>query len=542
MKIIFLTISLIILSFSAYSATYYIDPSQTDPSEDGSIEHPFDSWSDVTWAPGNSYLQKCGTTAYGSTKTSLNPCETPYSIQVPAPCNAWMYWGDGTCVINVTASGTKNNPIILGSYGTGSRPIITGQNPSTGVLDVDYGIVVIDQDYVYITNLEIKYIRCLAVVFEAYEADHGHNTLDNCYVHNCGMGMFMVGPNSSTGAASINNIVQNCEFYRCSFGAFPIFQARNNVITSSISSYCDTHGFSSYGNYFDIGVNTGNIFNHLFVSHSLPNNPAWSVGQSYIAGESRVTVDGHGKYICIKSHTSSVENAPPEGRTADPDIFVNDYWYAYAFTWWNDEGAGIQLDDLTSNGIVDSCIVSDSYRGIVANRAPGATIKNNYVINSTEYGIGLSRWTDSRGLNEGPGASNIINNTVINSGLYGLLYIGLNNLDNITFRNNIITGSGSYGIYYNYITGGTFTEDHNCFYGNELNYYGHSLAASDITSNPLLTGYVLGSSSPCIDAGTSTDATTDIIGRTRDASFDIGAYEYIPSMLGPGYSGTASWQ
>ncbi|HLO59746.1 MAG TPA: right-handed parallel beta-helix repeat-containing protein [Bacteroidales bacterium] len=46
-------------------STIYIDPSNTsDLSENGSVDHPFSSWSDVKWFSGKSYLQKRGTTAF----------------------------------------------------------------------------------------------------------------------------------------------------------------------------------------------------------------------------------------------------------------------------------------------------------------------------------------------------------------------------------------------------------------------------------------------------------------------------------------------
>ena len=44
--------------------TFYVDPSAAGPG-DGSLANPFTSWTDVTWAPGNTYLQKRGTTYAG---------------------------------------------------------------------------------------------------------------------------------------------------------------------------------------------------------------------------------------------------------------------------------------------------------------------------------------------------------------------------------------------------------------------------------------------------------------------------------------------
>ncbi|MBN2350551.1 MAG: cadherin domain-containing protein [Bacteroidales bacterium] len=56
-----ITINLI---YSVISDTYYIDPTNTnDPDENGSIEHPFNSWQDVKWNDGYHYMQKKGTVA-----------------------------------------------------------------------------------------------------------------------------------------------------------------------------------------------------------------------------------------------------------------------------------------------------------------------------------------------------------------------------------------------------------------------------------------------------------------------------------------------
>ncbi len=48
--------------FNLSAQTIYIDPTNVnDPSENGSELHPFDSWDDVTWTQGSTYLQKAGT-------------------------------------------------------------------------------------------------------------------------------------------------------------------------------------------------------------------------------------------------------------------------------------------------------------------------------------------------------------------------------------------------------------------------------------------------------------------------------------------------
>ncbi len=52
------------INFLAESSTIYVNPENiSDPQEDGSESHPFDSWQDVVWQDGHTYLQKKGTEA-----------------------------------------------------------------------------------------------------------------------------------------------------------------------------------------------------------------------------------------------------------------------------------------------------------------------------------------------------------------------------------------------------------------------------------------------------------------------------------------------
>lgn len=74
-------------------ATFYIDPDY-GPGGDGTEATPFDSWADVTWTAGNTYLQKRGTTFNGS--------------------------------IAPTTSGTATARITISAYGSGALPIVQG--------------------------------------------------------------------------------------------------------------------------------------------------------------------------------------------------------------------------------------------------------------------------------------------------------------------------------------------------------------------------------------------------------------------------------
>ncbi|MCF8405350.1 MAG: cadherin domain-containing protein, partial [Bacteroidales bacterium] len=90
---------LLVLTYSVIifaQTTVYVNPENGgDPAEDGSIDHPFDSWTDVAFQDNSTYLQKRGTTASGC-----------FDVR-----------------------GRVN--VVIGAYGDGERPVITGVPGST---------------------------------------------------------------------------------------------------------------------------------------------------------------------------------------------------------------------------------------------------------------------------------------------------------------------------------------------------------------------------------------------------------------------------
>jgi hypothetical protein len=81
----------------------YVDPSQINsPEENGSIQHPFNSWTDVIFSDGYSYFQKRGTTYVGTSNITI------YS---------------------------KNN-ITIDAYGTGNPPIIQNTIANSRIIDL----------------------------------------------------------------------------------------------------------------------------------------------------------------------------------------------------------------------------------------------------------------------------------------------------------------------------------------------------------------------------------------------------------------------
>ncbi len=93
-KFIVLTLLLILFYTTLIFAqnTVYIDPGNGgDPGQNGSIDHPYDSWFDFSIAAGKTYLQKRGTVSN---------------------------WGNN----QVQKNGVSN--VTIGAYGTGAKPVI----------------------------------------------------------------------------------------------------------------------------------------------------------------------------------------------------------------------------------------------------------------------------------------------------------------------------------------------------------------------------------------------------------------------------------
>ncbi len=91
-KIAFFTLLLFLSSKNFSQNITYIDPGNSgDPGQNGSIDHPYDSWFDFSIANGKTYLQKRGTTSN---------------------------WGGS----QIQKNGISN--VTIGAYGTGAKPVI----------------------------------------------------------------------------------------------------------------------------------------------------------------------------------------------------------------------------------------------------------------------------------------------------------------------------------------------------------------------------------------------------------------------------------
>ncbi|HPE56285.1 MAG TPA: hypothetical protein PK904_07805, partial [Bacteroidales bacterium] len=129
----------------------YIDPTNSgDPDEDGTLEHPYNSWLDISFTDNTTYLQAAGT--------------------------------EFTLVSTLDIDNVDN--VTIGAYGDGPRPIIHS-NPSTNAA------------MVRVARASNTVVDGLALIGNLANSPDG--------------GVFVSGHWSSGGAPTLNTTINNCE-------------------------------------------------------------------------------------------------------------------------------------------------------------------------------------------------------------------------------------------------------------------------------------------------------------------------------------------
>jgi len=180
-------------------------------------------------------------------------------------------------------------------------------------------------------------------------------------------------------------------------------------------------------------------------------------------------------------------------------------------------GGGIKLDEF-SNAIVDGNIITENQAhygggvGMILDCHPQIT--NNVIANNEGGGI----WVEQS-------FPEVTNNTIVDNiaddGKSKSIHIKYNS--NVFITNTILGNIYVEDEYSEVIVTHSLIKD-----GGDVSWPGEG----NISQDPLFVGdrdYHLLPTSPCIDAGTDVDVSTDIEGnkRPQGQGFDIGAYEYV---------------
>ena len=240
-----------------------------------------------------------------------------------------------------------------------------------------------------------------------------------------------------------------------------------------------------------------------------------------ISTGSRLGVENNGSYVRILGNY--VHNIPGDCSGSGGAGIDNSNYSAS-----NDDVIGNIVGNIGPAG--HSC---NTVQGIYLSNS-GGTTANNIVFAVSAWGIQM--WHAATN-------ATIVNNTVFNC--YGGIIVGAGDspggvtADNTLVANNIVYKNSGYGIYEYGATGIHNRYLNNLVTGNptEIALLNGLSASATVTADPQFTNYQangtgdyhLQSTSPAINAGTSTSApTTDFSGGSRPVggSWDVGAYEF----------------
>ncbi|MGH6835557.1 MAG: right-handed parallel beta-helix repeat-containing protein [Methylocella sp.] len=197
-----------LLPSATFAATYYIDPSAAS-NGNGTQARPFNSWSWVAFQPGNTYLQRAGTTYPGLLQLS-------------------------------SVHGTASLPITIDSYGTGAAPIITN------VVLFDNSSYITFQNFI-VTNVP-TYHSVIIRNGSTYITVH-NNSITNA----AASGIFL-------GPGGCNNVISNNSIHLVASDGIDVNQAvctngHQTLIYGNTIHNIGVHGIELDGNFFIIDHN-----------------------------------------------------------------------------------------------------------------------------------------------------------------------------------------------------------------------------------------------------------------------------------------------
>lgn len=549
----------------------YIDPSPTTPDGgDGSQNSPYNSFTDVTFEAGTSYLVKRGTVLYEQITVNVSGTSSaPIIIGAYGDAADPMPIIDGSEVITGWAPSGDIYSVTLsptGSDGCGNvtvngaiQKFVTTATPSGGEYTIEssgkvqiygdpagktvrlsrryFGIKGSGVSYITIKDIHIRQASLHGIHFEALGVDNNNDYVIDYYV------------------PAGNITVQNCEIEMCGGAFIGTLQAGNGVEFGNAISNCIITG-CTLSQIFDSGV-TCQIYSENINQNA--SNIIFSNNKISTCGFAGVEV------AVLKTGSANASTISGVSVTGNTITGCGD---GFSGVRYGNEGRGIKIkaDDgagSLSGVSVEQCTIETSEAGIFVSGNTGVVNISRCKFLSNVYGVAVYDVQASSSLKIKMASSLLFLNTV---GFGFNLANGSDNefelyhntfYDNATaavvvtdydgtpvIRNNIFYASDDrtqiFSIAY---TGYTITN--NCIrecngfvaYGNIASPSGYNNLAEwdftvNITSDPVFinaSGYNfdIQAGSSCRNAGVAgTGVTLDYSGKSFESTPSIGAYEY----------------
>lgn len=567
------------LSFEYCSrADVYIDPSTGTPTQNGTIDAPYDSWSDVVWAANTTYRQREGTTYVNTIRvdvpntTTFNGTITSYKAMpedsgrpiihglIPVE-GTWTQRADATYYATQTTTFTFNNANMWADQVEINRTAAATTTPSNaswstvsnviylnvGTYTFSIGTSTFERSnstintgiYLWDSNCSVVGMQ---VEWTPFSGITGLSTSDNIYIYDC--------------------VVEHCGQNQYTSGQNCIQGLGNNCyIGSCTARYAGDNGIAHEnleGTGNERPTNTGNVVENCESSFN------WNVG---------ITVKGEGP-LCNSAiiRNNNVHDNGLLSTDLNQDIdynrcgirLQNFFGTVTGNTIYRNGGAGIYSLGSTNTAYTDPQITTIEYNDVY----------NNYLEQSSGYGNNLPPTDYHRGDRGGIALItryvtadinsyfSLSNNTVheMGTGSVALYYFSLSTFSAVSpvkAYNNIFISEGTYSVHRDksdFSTGSDF--DNNVLNSNSLvssdrgidetfaTWNAKSYVGTDLQFDPGWVGsstynHNLVSSSPIRNIGIEIGTRiTDVLGNPLSGIRDIGAFEYQP--VGSTFSGGAS--
>lgn len=477
-------------------ATYYIDPTVAGTGT-GTIGDPFKDWASVSWAAGNFYLQKAGTTYAGS--------------------------------ITPGSSGTSGNPITIGRYGDGVNPIAYSA--------ASYGVFLSAKQYIDIDGIDA--VGCGSHGF--YIRSNGSNVttinIKNCVARLNVLNGFYIDGQVLTGSVGIVKFLR-CESHANGQHGFDTLGIVQNVTWTKCKA--SGNGYTTAGHGFSL---------HPFISNNIVSGWTLSSGTVYTrtlsAGE---TVQ---KVINLTDGVTLAKNAgattgitsgqwDQSGTTFYINLGANantkttawkravhgPFYYYDCESWGNrtepvaGEGHGFASDDMTDSATYWRCRAwSNAGAGFQCQYTNSIAFNACLAYSNALSNFRTTGYTDTLAY-----AGCTSADSVQHGYLFAIPFTGVTIKNSVAFRNAL------YGII-GASAGATATN--NATYGNGSGATSNVTNTNPVTADPQLSAsYRPMAGSPLLGAGTHLGYVRDLDKKQRPNPPSIGAFDVATMISG----------